>query len=154
MNLLPSDTTPLPSPRRVRCDQQIKSISHFILFLVSVALTVTLQATDAFACTGWLCGVLQKINGTQGLSAGSVFFTMVFVAIQVIIAILIVFLLFMTIVSAQKESAWIWFLALLILVLLFLFSSNAVAGYVLGTSTAPAAGGGGAATSGLEFNGY
>jgi energy-coupling factor transporter transmembrane protein EcfT len=116
-----------------KTSQNLIKVLPFILISVSVLLAFTLPSE---ACVGYLCGVKDKLNATEGFKDGKVLWEMIFVGLQAVIALIFGAISFFTAIKVRKEESWVEFFALGILFLLVLFFTNYAAGQLMGTSTA------------------
>ncbi len=116
-----------------KTSQKLIKIIPFVLISVSVLLAFALPSE---ACVGYLCGVKDKLNSTEGFKDGKLLWEMIFVGLQAVIALTFGAISFFTAIKVRKEESWVEFFALGILFLLVLFFTNYAAGQLMGTSTA------------------
>jgi hypothetical protein len=112
--------------------QKVVRFLPFILISVGVLLAFTLPSN---ACVGYLCGVKDKLNATEGFKDGKLLWEMIFVGLQAVIALIFGAISFFTAIKVRKEESWVEFFALGILFLLVLFFTNYAAGQLMGTSS-------------------
>jgi hypothetical protein len=130
--------------RKSKIEKLARESLKFLPFIVvGIAIFLMFQApADAAACAGWLCGVKDKLNATEGFKDGKTMWEMLFVGAQAVIVVLFGLCAFFIGLKVRKEESWIEFFALMLLFLLILFVTNYVAAKVMGvdgTGTAQAA---------------
>lgn len=136
----PSQPSLLPSNHR-STDLNFKLARFFhrnlapLLFVSSFAFVLVLnfpQSADA-ACAGWLCGVLDKLNSTEGFKDGKTLWTMIFVGLQSLIIIVFGVIVGLGAAKAKREENYAEFIGLFFLFMIALFGTNSFAGYITGT---------------------
>jgi hypothetical protein len=124
--------------KRVRFKKLTREYGPLIL-LATFLIILSQQTADA-ACAGWLCGVKDKLNATEGFKEGKIFWEMLFVGAQAVIALIFGFLSFMVGLKVRKEESWVEFFALLMLFILVIFSTNYGAAQLMGLNNSTGAG--------------
>jgi dolichyl-phosphate-mannose--protein O-mannosyl transferase len=135
---LPSYATSRPTRRRKSKIEKLarESLNFLPFIVVGIAIFLMFQAPADAACAGWLCGVKDKLNATEGFKDGKTMWEMLFVGAQAVIVVLFGLCAFFIGLKVRKEESWIEFFALMLLFLLILFVTNYVAAKVMGVDGA------------------
>ena len=119
--------------RRSKIEKLARESLNFLPFIVvGIAIFLMFQAPADAACGGWLCGVKDKLNATEGFKDGKAMWEMLFVGAQAVIVLLFGLCAFFIALKVRKEESWIEFFALMLLFLLVLFVTNYVAAKMMG----------------------
>jgi hypothetical protein len=130
---------PLYRPRQSRHHllvRRIKKHLHkygLVWFCIFVTFSVVLAAQmPSEACAGWLCGVKDKLNATEGWKNGKILWDMLFVGAQALIALLFGVVGVIGVVKARADESYKEYFLFLLLFFLALLAANYGADYVMG----------------------
>jgi hypothetical protein len=112
--------------------QYIRKRWPFCLLIILTFTAVLAFQPPAQACAGWLCGVREKLNGTEGWKNGKVLWDLLFVGIQALIALLFGIVGLIGVIKARADEAYKDYFLFLLLVFLALLASNYGASYIMG----------------------
>jgi hypothetical protein len=114
-------------------------LTIFLALIVAISFQVSADA----ACSGWLCGLKDKLNATEGWKEGKLLWEMLFVGAQALIGFLFAVVGVIGVIKARADEAYKEYFLFLLLFFLALLASNYGIGYLTG-STGTATGGTGA----------